>query len=225
MARRGDSERPRSPILRPDDRRRRALTASAVAPRSAASRARAADSTETLADGSRTAPAASAITRISDAEAPATNREPEAALSTFRYATARPFNHAACSSAHSVDEVSPNSSASQLANSSDRLGCHPSRRIVPSTRISSSIAAVPVDGSTPPKTQASRWLPTMTTESGSSLPRRSPVTVQTGRIASSLRTLTRTGAAPGPTCERNVASPQRTGAEGPPSARQDRFGV
>ena len=193
-----------------------ALTASAVAPRSAASRARSADSTETLADGWRTVPAASAITRISDAEAPATNREPDAALSTFKYATAQafqPFRMFLCplGGRRQPELFGIPAREQQRAPGSPpfalRRAEHPDQF---------QHRGRSVDGSTPPKTQASRWLPTMTTESGSSLPRRSPVTVQTGRTASSLRTLTRTGAAPGPTCERNVAYPQCTGAEGPP---------
>eukprot|EP00967_Tisochrysis_lutea_P073081 scaffold97762_cov28-Tisochrysis_lutea.AAC.1 len=45
---------------------------------------------------------------------------------------------------------------------SERRGTQPIARSAPSPRASSSIAAVPEFGSTAPKTQASRWLPSST---------------------------------------------------------------
>jgi len=50
-----------------------------------------------------------------------------------------------------------------------------------------SLAADPLDGSTPPKTQASRWLPTMTSSSGRTAPRMRPTTSPVSRSDTSIR--------------------------------------
>ena len=81
-----------------------------------------------------------------------------------------------------------NSSASQLANTMDRAGRIPCLASAPNERASSIIDAVPLDGSTPPYTHASRWLPTITSSSGYCVPVMRPVTVQIGRTPSSIRT-------------------------------------
>ena len=80
------------------------------------------------ATGSRTSPAASVISLLSAGTAVAVNLDPDAALSTLRYAPRHVAHCSACCSPHSVDEVSVNSSASQLANRIDRFGRHAPRR-------------------------------------------------------------------------------------------------
>ena len=59
-----------------------------------------------------------------------------------------------------------NSSASQFANTIVRFGARPCAASAPSDRASSISDAVPLDGSTPPYTHASRWLPTITSVVG-----------------------------------------------------------
>src|SRR5437016_12903467 len=81
---------------------------------------------------------------------------PETATSTFRYATAFSFNSDAFSSAHSVEPINPCSSASQLQRMMERRGFQPDFDSWPKPRASSSIAVVPLLGSTAPNTQASR---------------------------------------------------------------------
>ena len=140
-------------------------------------------------------------------------------MSTLRYATARTPSSRACCSPHSVDEVSVNSSASQFANTIVRFGRTPWRASAPSDRASSIIDAVPLDGSTPPYTHASRWLPTMTNSSGEVLPVMRAVTVQIGRTLSSIRTRRWTRVEPSPT-RYLIGSPpcHAAGAAGPASA-------
>ena len=134
-------------------------------------------------------------------------------MSTLRYATARTPSSRACCSPHSVDEVSVNSSASQFANTIVRFGRTPWRASAPSDRASSIIDAVPLDGSTPPYTHASRWLPTMTNSSGEVLPVMRAVTVQIGRTLSSIRTRRWTRVEPSPSaCRITRASRHESGA-------------
>ena len=138
--------------------------------------------------GSRTSRAASATSRFSDGTADGVNTGPDAALSTLRYATARARSSSAYCSPHSVDEVSVNSSASQLASTIVRFGRKPSRTSAPRLRASSISVADPLDGSTPPNTHASRWLPRMTSCSGCCDPRIRPMTVWICRTSLSMRT-------------------------------------
>src|SRR5712691_12674770 len=140
-----------------------------------------------------------ATRRFSDGTADALKSGPDVELSTLRYATACSVRSRACCSPHSVDEVNVNSSASQLANTIVRFGRVPRFASAPSDRASSINDAVPLDGSTPPYTHASRWLPTMTSWSGDSVPVRRPVTVQIGRTLSSICTRIWTVAGPAPT--------------------------
>src|SRR3989441_9210372 len=80
----------------------------------------------------------------------------ETATSTFRYATTFAFNSSAYSSAHSVDPIRPYSSASQLQSTIVRRGFQPCFSNWPNAREASSIAVVPLLGSTAPNTHASR---------------------------------------------------------------------
>ena len=91
----------------------------------------------------------------SDPTADRSSRGPDADESTFRYATAFCLSSAANCSPHSVDPVSVTSSPSQAQNTSVRLGRVPSCLSRPSDLVSSIIDAVPLEGSTPPKTHAS----------------------------------------------------------------------
>src|ERR1051325_10221502 len=81
---------------------------------------------------------------------------PATATSTFKYATAFSRRSVAYSSAHSVDPISPYSSASQLHRKIVRFGAQPCLRSSPKPRATSSIVDVPLFGSTAPKTHASR---------------------------------------------------------------------
>src|SRR5580698_1949941 len=91
--------------------------------------------------------------RLGTADAP--NFDPETATSILKYAGAF-SNSDSCCSAHSVEPIRPSSSPSQLAKTSVRFGFHPDFNNSPTPRAASSIAAVPLFGSTAPKTQASR---------------------------------------------------------------------
>src|SRR5947207_2315411 len=62
----------------------------------------------------------------------------------------------ACCSPHSVEPISPSSSASQLPKTIVRFGFHPDFNSSPMPCAASSMAAVPLLGSTAPYTQASR---------------------------------------------------------------------
>jgi hypothetical protein len=96
----------------------------------------------------------------------AENVGPETAASTFRYATAFSRSSSSCCSLHSVEEVKANSSASQLASRIVRFGRVPLFKSDPNARAISMSTAEPLEGSTPPYVQASRWFPAITHSSG-----------------------------------------------------------
>src|SRR5215467_7986147 len=100
---------------------------------------------EATAAGEKLSPSGPAV-----AAAPATDS------STFKYATSFLFKSSANCSPHSVDPVSAYSSPSQLQTTSVRRGRIPCSFISPIARVNSIIEAVPLEGSTPPKTHASR---------------------------------------------------------------------
>ena len=84
--------------------------------------------------------------RFSEGTAAAVKLGPDVELSTLTYATAFSFNVASNCSPHSVDDVSVNSSASQLAKTIERFGRTPPRARAPSERARSIIDALPLDG-------------------------------------------------------------------------------
>src|SRR2546426_5738248 len=106
--------------------------------------------------GSFTSWVAARISFHSDGTEEAPKFGPDTATSTFKYATAFVFNSSAYSSAHSVEPIRPYSSASQLQSTIVRRGFQPCFRNWPNAREASSIAVVPLLGSTAPNTQASR---------------------------------------------------------------------
>src|SRR5207247_597706 len=134
-----------------------AAVGSALAARGPALRATAA--IDRPVSGSSTVSATSETTRFSVGTADAAKLWPDTELSTFTYATACAARSRSCCSPHSVDEVNVNSSASQLASTIVRFGFMPCFASAPSDRASSISDADPLDGSTPPYTHASRWLP------------------------------------------------------------------
>src|SRR6516225_3785287 len=79
----------------------------------------------------------------------APNFGPDTATSIFKYAGELPSSLAYCSP-HSVDPMRPSSSASQLAKTMVRFGFHPALSNTPTPCTASSIAAVPLLGSTAP---------------------------------------------------------------------------
>src|SRR5215213_406427 len=103
---------------------------------------------------------------------------PDTAASRFRYATAFCLSSSAISSAHSVEPTSPYSSASQLQRMIVRRGFQPCFNNSPKPRPTSSITDEPLFGSTAPNTQASRWFPSTTQRSFSSLPSTRATTFQ-----------------------------------------------
>src|SRR5512132_1829528 len=107
-------------------------------------------------------PAVDATRCASDGTARAEKVDPETAASTLRYATPFARSSSSCCAPHWVDEVIAYSSASQLASRIVRFGREPLLTSEPSVRASSISTADPLDGSTPPYTQASRWLPAIT---------------------------------------------------------------
>src|ERR1051326_9251104 len=113
--------------------------------------------------------------RLGTADAP--KFAPETATSRLKYATAcaRSFS---CSSPHSVEPIKPSSSASQEQNTIVLSGFQPcfSSSEIPCT--DSSMAAVPLLGSTAPYTHASRWFPSTTHSSGYFVPGIFPITSQ-----------------------------------------------
>ena len=100
---------------------------------------------EATAEGEKLSPSSPAVVA-----APATDS------STFRYATSFFFKSSANCSPHSVEPVSAYSSPSQLQAITVRRVHMPRCFSSPSARVSSIIEAVPLEGSTPPKTHASR---------------------------------------------------------------------
>src|SRR5437660_12566345 len=118
-----------------------------------------------LPDGARTSLEASTSIGASEATAegeklspsgPAVIAAPATDSSTFKYATSFFFKSSANCSPHSVEPVSAYSSPSQLQTTIVRRGQIPRCFSSPSARVNSIIEAVPLEGSTPPKTQASR---------------------------------------------------------------------
>src|SRR5215467_15443834 len=87
---------------------------------------------------------------------PAAVAAPATDESTFRYATSFFFRSSANCSPHSVEPVSAYSSPSQLQTIIVRRGRMPRCLSSPNDRVSSSIEAVPLTGSTPPYAHASR---------------------------------------------------------------------
>src|SRR5229473_6049366 len=100
---------------------------------------------EATADGEKLKPSGPAVVA-----APATDS------STLRYATSFFFKSSANCSPHSVEPVSAYSSPSQLQTTTVRRGRRRRCLSSPRERVSSIIEAVPLEGSTPPKAQASR---------------------------------------------------------------------
>src|SRR5262245_37551966 len=106
-------------------------------------------------DGSRSSLVRSTTIGASDPTADRPRCGPDADESTLRYAIAFCRSSDRNCSPHSVDPVSVTSSPSQLQNTSVRLGRVPDCLSAPSDLVNSIIDAVPLDGSTPPKTHAS----------------------------------------------------------------------
>ena len=86
--------------------------------------------------------------------------------SSLRYATTRALTESSWSSTHSVEPMSPHSSASQVTNSSVRAGRIPSRARVANARAVSRTVTVPLTLSAAPGDQASRCAPTTIHSSG-----------------------------------------------------------
>src|ERR1051326_8653041 len=131
--------------------------------------------------GSGTSRATSRRKLASAGTAAAAKELPEDELSTFRYASAPAFSRSASNSPHSVLPVNVNSSASHDAKINVRHGFQPLRLSSPKARAVSIRVAVPLLGSTPPKTHASRWLPSTPHSFGRASPRKRPTTFQIER--------------------------------------------
>jgi hypothetical protein len=108
----------------------------------------------------------------------------------------------ASASTHSVEPISPHSSASHVAKTSVRFGRIPRRAASPHARAASSTLVTPLALSDAPGPQASRCAPMITTSSGNSLPRSTPNVLWMARNAAapvSAHTPTRIVTSPAPT--------------------------
>mmetsp|Transcript_9094 Transcript_9094/g.31651 ORF Transcript_9094/g.31651 Transcript_9094/m.31651 type:complete len:264 (-) Transcript_9094:699-1490(-) len=159
--------------------------------------------------GSGTAFAASmaAPSRFGVARAMKPRSAPFTPSSTFRYATACARSCASCSSANSVLPMSASSSASHEQSITVLRGRHPAPCSAPSAAATSSSTAVPLLGSVAPPTHASRWLPTITTRSGSTAPSKRATTLRISPTVLFIRTSMATRAGPGPMAYGAPATP------------------
>ena len=190
-----------------------------VAPRSAASRATRRGQHRDAGRRIANRAAASAITRISDGRL---RRRSASPTRRCRRSGRRPHDPAATPRAAlpiRLRRSGANSSASQLANSSDRFGRHLRGASAPSTRPAPAAQPSPrwIDAAEDPGVAV---IADDDDSSGASLPRKMPVTVQTGRTRR--RCGLSSERAPGPVrrVERIATQPHASGAAGPPSARR-----
>lgn len=124
---------------------------------------------------------------------------PETAVSRFMYATALPTSSGRWSSTHSVDPISPNSSASHDPKMMVRRGFHPWSMSLPNAlAISTSMEPPEMASAAPPVVQPSLWFPMMT-NSSSEVPLMYPMTSQAGSSRRSIKcTMSRVAPGAGP---------------------------